>query len=149
MILAACMCFLYLSRYVMILAACMSFFFLIVRASCISFSLTFDSRCMYELFLSDWPFYIKAFLVYPLSLRSFFIWYRVLLSRKSVAFAKNPSPSYDFWGRDWKFHLIYSYMTSCDVIQFCVIVYLIRYQFYQKMFRIKVFQYEISDRMSY
>ena len=75
MILAACMCFLYLSRYVMILAACMSFFFLIVRASCISFSLTLDSRCMYELFLSDWPFYIKAFLIYPLSLRSFFIWY--------------------------------------------------------------------------
>ena len=70
--------FLYLSRYEMILAACVSFFFLIVRASCISFSLTLDSRCMYELFLSDWPFYIKAFLVYPLSLRSFFIWFSPL-----------------------------------------------------------------------
>ena len=44
---------------------------------------------------------------------------------------------------------LYIHMTSCDVIQFCVIVYLIRYQFYQKMFRIKVFQYKISDRMSY
>ena len=48
--------------------------FLIVCDSCISFSLSVDSRCMYEHFLSDWPFLAKAFLVYFLSLRSFFIW---------------------------------------------------------------------------
>ena len=52
--------------------------FLIVCDSCISFSLSVDSRCMYEHFLSDWPFYIQAFLVYPLSLRSFFIWFSPL-----------------------------------------------------------------------
>ena len=97
--LSDCLCFLHLSRYKMILASCINLFFVIVCAPYITFLLPYDSSCMYELFFSDWPFHIKAFLVYLKVL------FHMILATFSIHVNCNLSESYlifqrsiDKWG---------------------------------------------------